>query len=76
MMSIITWNYQGALDKRFPSIFKSFVFNYKPEIFVVFEPRISGIKADKVIRKLSYHNSHRVEADGFAGGIWVLWSDK
>ncbi|KAI9115451.1 hypothetical protein K1719_013770 [Acacia pycnantha] len=48
-MSIITWNCQGASDKKFPSIFKYFVASYKPDIFVIVEPKISGNKADKVV---------------------------
>ncbi|KAI9096746.1 hypothetical protein K1719_025925 [Acacia pycnantha] len=75
-MSIITWNCQGASDKKFPSIFKFFVANYKPVIFVLVEPRISGPRADKVIKKLGFLHSHRVEASGFSGGIWILWSSK
>ena len=75
-MSILTWNCQGAFDKRFPSIFNSFVENYRPDVFVVMEPRISGNKADQVIRRLRYSNSHRIEAQGFSGGIWILWSDR
>ncbi|KAI9079071.1 hypothetical protein K1719_038979 [Acacia pycnantha] len=43
-------------------------------IFVILEPRISGSKADAVIKKLGFHNSHRVESSGFSGGIWILWS--
>lgn len=73
-MSIITWNCQGVSGKRFPATFKSLVVNYKVEIFVILEPRISGKKADAVIQKLGFAHSHRVEADGFSGGIWVLWS--
>ncbi|KAI9081418.1 hypothetical protein K1719_036564 [Acacia pycnantha] len=67
---------QDELDPTFPSIFKSFAVNYKADIFVILEPRISGTKADSVIRKLGFHNSHRVEASGFSGGIWILWSSK
>lgn len=75
-MSIITWNCQGASDKRFPPVFKSLVTNHNPDIFVLVEPRVSGATADKVIKKLRFPNSHRVEASGYSGGIWVLWSDK
>ncbi|KAI9119114.1 hypothetical protein K1719_009789 [Acacia pycnantha] len=73
-MSIITWNCQGAFDKKFPSIFKSFVANYKADILLLLEPRISDAKADSVIKKLGFHNSHKVEASGFSRGIWILWS--
>ncbi|KAI9089132.1 hypothetical protein K1719_029411 [Acacia pycnantha] len=37
-------------------------------------PRISGPKADSVIKKLGYSNSHKVKASGFSRGIWILWS--
>ena len=67
MLSIISWNCQGASDVRFPSVFKSLVSNYRSDVFVLLEPRISGAKADKVIKKLLFRHSHRVEADGFAG---------
>ncbi|XP_024042959.1 uncharacterized protein LOC112099735 [Citrus clementina] len=37
------------------------------------EPRISGIKADDFIKKSGFACSNRVEAEGFSGGIWLLW---
>ncbi|KAI9097692.1 hypothetical protein K1719_025463 [Acacia pycnantha] len=36
--------------------------------------QISGAKADSIIKKLGFHNSHKVEASGFSRGIWILWS--
>ncbi|KAJ4834585.1 hypothetical protein Tsubulata_040731 [Turnera subulata] len=39
------------------------------------EPRVSGKRAERIIKKLRFPNSHRVEARGFAGGIWLLWDD-
>ncbi|KAH9788525.1 reverse transcriptase domain-containing protein [Citrus sinensis] len=39
------------------------------------EPRISGRKADDFIRSSGFEYSHRVEAVGFAGGIWLLWQN-
>ncbi|KAI9128717.1 hypothetical protein K1719_000200 [Acacia pycnantha] len=74
--SVYAMNCQGAFDTKFPSIFKSLVFNYKPDIFVILEPRIFGTKANKVIKKLGFQFSHRVEATGFSGGIWILWSPR
>lgn len=37
------------------------------------EPRISGVKANQMVSKLEFSNSFRVEAEGFSGGIWILW---
>ena len=40
------------------------------------EPRISGNKADSFIRRSGFDKSYRVEAEGFSGGIWILWRDR
>ncbi|KAI9128927.1 hypothetical protein K1719_000410 [Acacia pycnantha] len=41
------------------------------------ESPIDGMQeADSVIKKLGFQNSHRIEASGFSGGIWILWSSK
>lgn len=50
-----------------------FAQSYKPQLVALCEPRISGVKADDFIRYSGYNHSHRVEAAGFSGGIWLLW---
>lgn len=72
-ISIMFWNVQGAASTKFRRSFKTIVRNYNPSLVVLLEPRISGAKADDFIRQSGFENSHRVEAVGFAGGIWVLW---
>ncbi|KAK8604199.1 hypothetical protein V6N13_099148 [Hibiscus sabdariffa] len=43
---------------------------------VVFvESRISGHKVDGIIASFSFLYSHRIEANGFSGGIWIAWHD-
>ncbi|XP_028792623.1 uncharacterized protein LOC114748407 [Neltuma alba] len=74
-MSIFVWNCQGAAANKFHSVLKSFIRDHRPHVVALVEPRISGITADKVIRKIGYAYSHRVEANGFSGGIWLLWTD-
>lgn len=39
------------------------------------KPRIRGKVADHIIRNIGYSHSHRTEAAGFSGGIWMLWND-
>ncbi|KAJ4833138.1 hypothetical protein Tsubulata_006247 [Turnera subulata] len=75
MLSILTWNCQGAGKRKFPRLCRDFCRNNKPDLLVILEPRISGKRADYVIKKLGFSNSHRVEARGFAGGIWLLWDE-
>ena len=39
------------------------------------EPRISGKKVDDFIIRSGFERSHRIEAEGFSGGIWLMWKD-
>ncbi|GMJ02456.1 hypothetical protein HRI_003914800 [Hibiscus trionum] len=73
MVKVIFWNVQGALGSYFFRCFNLMVQVQKPDIVALFEPRISGRKADSFIRRSGFDNSYRVEATGFSGGIWVLW---
>lgn len=74
-ISILFWNVQGAGSPTFRRTFAALVKNYNPTVVAIFEPRISGKKADDFIKKSGFDRSHRVEANGFSGGIWVLWRD-
>ena len=47
---------------------------YKPDIVAILEPKVSGAKADYFIKGNGFEFSHRVEAEGFVGGIWILWN--
>ena len=67
--SIMFWNCQGVLSQGFCRTFNGFVRNYNPTLVAVFEPKVSGIKADNFIRKSSFARSHKVEGVGFSGGI-------
>ncbi|KAJ4831177.1 hypothetical protein Tsubulata_047576 [Turnera subulata] len=75
LKEILTWNCQRAGKQRFKNACKELCQEHRPDIVVVVEPRISGRKAARKIRTLGYSNSHRVDARGFSGGIWVLWQD-
>ncbi|KAL5760795.1 hypothetical protein ACOSQ2_019633 [Xanthoceras sorbifolium] len=46
----------------------------KFDIFAMFEPRISGARASKVISRLGFTDNFVVEAEGFSGGILLLWN--
>ncbi|XP_028778309.1 uncharacterized protein LOC114734823 [Neltuma alba] len=67
---------EGAGSRSFPVLIKDIVRKNKIGLFCLIEPRISGGKAEKIVRKLGFSNWIRVEATGFAGGIWLLWQDK
>ena len=52
MINIITWNVQGAAGNEFRSVAENIIKINNPGIFVIIKPRVSGIKADRVIKRL------------------------
>ncbi|KAI9090707.1 hypothetical protein K1719_028560 [Acacia pycnantha] len=63
----------GAASKGVAAVIREFKFRYKVNMIVLLEPRISGRHADKVIKSWGFRHSVRMEAEGFSGGIWILW---
>ncbi|XVF13155.1 hypothetical protein REPUB_Repub08aG0183800 [Reevesia pubescens] len=72
-MTVLFWNCRGAGSTSFLSHVKELIRLHNVEILVVAEPRISGLAADKVIRKLRFNGHTKIDAIGFSGGIWILW---
>ncbi|RYR50758.1 hypothetical protein Ahy_A07g037377 [Arachis hypogaea] len=48
---------------------------HRPDITLIYEPKCSGNKATEVIKALGFNFSLLEEADGYVGGIWVLWDN-
>lgn len=48
---------------------------YHLDFIAVLETRVSGDKADVIIRKIGVQEGFRVEAQGFSSGIWYMWKD-
>ncbi|KAB5541519.1 hypothetical protein DKX38_014493 [Salix brachista] len=51
-----------------------FLVPYQVEVFNA-DTILELISADKVSHSLGFRNSFRVEAQGFLGGLWILWKD-
>ncbi|CAN1135879.1 hypothetical protein LINPERHAP2_LOCUS9126 [Linum perenne] len=73
MLKLFSWNCRGAGNERFLSVFKDYITEHKPNVVILVEPKISGSTADGVCRSLGFDECRRVDAVGFAGGIWVAW---
>ncbi|KAI9070607.1 hypothetical protein K1719_047434 [Acacia pycnantha] len=73
MIKFLIWNCRGAASKGVAAVIRDFKFIYKVDMLVILEPRISGNHASKVIKSWVFKKSERVEAEGFSGGIWLLW---
>ncbi|KAA3459207.1 reverse transcriptase [Gossypium australe] len=74
-LKIFSWNCQGCASKNFIRAFREYNAEYHPDIVCLLEPRVSGKKANYIIEQLGFNFSHRVEAVGFSGSIWVGWKD-
>ncbi|KAK8694234.1 hypothetical protein V6N13_071789 [Hibiscus sabdariffa] len=66
----------GAEIAEFRRHFKNFVRSLSTKISVVMEMRIIKNRADVLVHKLGFTNSFRVEAQGFSGGIWLVWNNE
>lgn len=75
MINILSWNSRGARARSFPRLIQEIKTNYKVQVLIILEPRVSGQRADNIIAKMGYGNSYRIEAEGFSSGIWLLWEE-
>ncbi|KAI9080475.1 hypothetical protein K1719_037589 [Acacia pycnantha] len=65
---------RGAASKGFAAVLRDMKKRYKVDVVVILEPRISGTTASRVIKNWGFQYSVRREAEGFSGGIWILWN--
>lgn len=49
---------------------------HKPSVVALCEPRISGQAVDYFIKNTHFDCSFCVEAQGYSGGIWLLWKQE
>jgi hypothetical protein len=70
---ILSWNCRGAGGAPFTRALRNYISANGPEIQLILEPRISGERADAICAKFPRYAKSRVDARGFAGGIWLWW---
>ena len=61
------------MKPKFKTTYMELVTWHHLVIFVVTETRMSGSKADAIIRSLPFDGAYSTETLGFAGGIWLFW---
>lgn len=72
--SVISWNCRGAKNLQFLRNAKGLIRRFILAIFPVIELRISELEAYVKCRRLGRSNWVRSDAEGFSGGLWVLWN--
>ena len=75
-MNAMLWNVRGTGARSFPTLIKDLTNFHKLDFIALFETRCGGDKAVRIASRLGFNNMHLVDAEGYKGGIWCLWSDK
>lgn len=73
IMNIVCWNCQGALSPSFHGAIRDLVQAFAPAIMVIFETKVSGIRAKIIIDRLPLDGAIPANNFGLFGGLWVLW---
>ncbi|KAF7844754.1 reverse transcriptase [Senna tora] len=73
-MNILAWNVRGAGGADFRRVFRETYAIHQPDAVILTETRVSGERANGIINSLGFEHTYKVDAMGFAGGIWVLWN--
>lgn len=60
--------------RLFPSLIRDLVSRHKLDMLFLFETRVSGARADRIISRMGFSNSCKIDAIGYSGGIWLLWN--
>lgn len=47
---------------------------FRPILIVLLEPKISGEVANVICKKIGKNRWGRSKADGFSGGVWLVWN--
>ncbi|XP_057746261.1 uncharacterized protein LOC130965520 [Arachis stenosperma] len=74
-MIIFSWNARGAASPNFTRVLKEYVSQYKPDLIAIQETRCSGTVAQNAIKKTCFNFNLVIDAQGFSGGIWLMWNN-
>ena len=72
-IKLLLWNCRGVGNPKFRINFAELMCLHQPTIVVLMETRISGQRAVDVSIALGFDCVIRSDAEGFSGGIWLLW---
>ena len=73
-MNFLYWNCRGTGNDRFCSIVNYLRRSCKVDVMTITKPKVCGVVGDKIVEKLGFNASFRVEAHWRYEGIWVLWN--
>ena len=68
-LKLFVWNVRGAGSKHFSNELKEHLRLHRPQIVALLETHICGDRVDKICQWSGYDKWHRMEAQGFQGGM-------
>lgn len=71
---IIYWNYRGAGSKNSVRHFLDLIRTYSSDILILLETRVQSSNVVDILNRSYLSSFLASEANGFAGGIWILWN--
>ncbi|XP_061998915.1 uncharacterized protein LOC133716212 [Rosa rugosa] len=75
MDNLLFWNARGAGGDDFRSAISDLVKMNNVDFLIICEPRVQFIKAKKHLLGLGFNEFEIKEANGFSGGIWMVWNN-
>lgn len=75
-MNFLLWNACSTGAHHFSNLVRQMSQFHGVDFIAIFETRCSGNKAIHTASKLGFQNMEIIDADGFKGGIWCVWSEK
>lgn len=75
-MKVIVWNCRGLGNPKVRRNIKELCRMYKPDVLCLLETRSNSAFTMSLPNSLPFEENHRVPSDGYAGGLWLFWSDK
>lgn len=74
LYNLFSWNIRGAGAQGVPLLLKDIVMRHRVLCLALYEPRVQATNLPRIMKTLGFDDFFVVEAEGFSGGIWVLWS--
>ncbi|KAL4298891.1 hypothetical protein AHAS_Ahas17G0046200 [Arachis hypogaea] len=74
-MIIFSWNARGAAGPSFAKTLKEYTQQFKPDLVAIQETKCGGEVAKRSIQNCGFNFHLTVDAQGFSGGIWLLWNN-
>lgn len=73
MIKVLIWNCRGAGSKKTIRHLCDVVKSHKILLVALLETRVSSSQSQAIFAKTALTQITAVEANGYAGGIWLLW---